>query len=168
MPKNIRRICCVVAVTIALLASATSEPSPASPPQWFWGCWVVKKLLPTSGVSGLSKEQVDAIIGRRVVFGKSCARSGAAVAQSPVYSTSVLSDRDFFSLGYASLAQIGVKDNKVVRVQLTKPEFSDLDFAGNDVFLRENDLVIQVENDYFVAEKSKSDGTGCACEKKKE
>jgi uncharacterized protein YecT (DUF1311 family) len=158
-------ICCVLVFTVALSTVANSESPPISPPQWFWGCWVVKKLLPTSGVSGLSKEQVNALVGRRVVFGKSCARSGDAVAQSPVYSTSVLSDRDFFSLGYASLAQIGVKDNKVVRVQLTKPEFSDLDFAGNDVFLRENDLVIEVENDYFVAERAKSEDAACTCEK---
>jgi uncharacterized protein YecT (DUF1311 family) len=158
-------ICCVLVLNVALLTGANSESPPTSPPQWFWGCWVVKKLLPTSGVSGLSKEQVNALIGRRLVFGKSCARSGNAVAQSPVYSTSVLSDRDFFSLGYASLAQIGVKDNKVVRVQLTKPEFSDLDFAGNDVFLRENDVVIEVENDYFVAERAKSEDAACTCEK---
>jgi uncharacterized protein YecT (DUF1311 family) len=158
-------ICCMLVFTVAFLTAANSESPPTSPPQWFWGCWVVKKLLPTSGVSGLSQEQVHALIGRRLVFGKSCARSGDTVAQSPVYSTSVLSDRDFFSLGYASLEQIGVKDKKVVRVQLTKPEFSDLDFAGNDVFLRENDLVIQVENDYFVAERAKSDDAACTCEK---
>jgi len=157
--------CCVLVFTIALSTVANSESPPTSPPQWFWGCWVVKKLLPTSGVSGLSKEQVNALVGKRLVFGKSCARSGDAVAQSPVYSTSVLSDRDFFSIGYASLAQIGVKDNKVVRVQLTKPELSDLDFAGNDVFLRENDLVIEVENDYFVAERAKSEDAACTCEK---
>lgn len=157
-------ICCVLVFTVALSTVANVE-LPTSPPQWFWGCWVVKKLLPTSGVSGLSKEQANALVGRRLVFGKSCARSGDAVAQSPVYSTSVLSDRDFFSLGYASLAQIGVKDNKVVRVQMTKPEFSDLDFAGNDVFLRENDLVIEVENDYFVAERAKSEDAVCTCEK---
>ena len=118
-------ICCVLIFNVTFLTGVNGRfPHRPTPPQWFWGCWVVKKLLPTSGVSGLSKEQVNALIGRRLVFGKSCARSGDAVAQSPVYSTSVLSDRDFFSLGYASLAQIGVKDNKVVQVQLTKPEFS--------------------------------------------
>jgi hypothetical protein len=47
---------------------------------------------------------------------------------------------------------------------MTKPEFADLDFVGNDVFLRESDLVIEVENDYFLAERVKSEETGCACE----
>jgi hypothetical protein len=166
MRKTIGRICCVLVVVTPLLSLDKRESPLSAPPHWFWGCWVVKKLLPTSGVSGLSQKQVDAIIGTRLVFSKTCARSGDVVAPSPEYSTTVLSNRDFFSLGYVPLGQIEVKDSKVVRVQLTKPELSDLEFLGDDVFLRKEDIVIEVENDYFVAGRAMPDDADCTCEKK--
>ncbi len=165
MRKSIGHICWILLLLIPLLSLGENNPASSAPPNWFWGCWVVKKLLPTPGVSGLSPKQVDAVIGTRLVFRPTCARSGHRVARSPMYSTTVLSDRDFFALGYVALSQIGIRENKVVRVQLAKPELSDLDFLGNDVFLRKTDIVIYVENDFFVAERAKPNDAACTCKK---
>jgi hypothetical protein len=125
----------------------------------------VRKLLPTPGISGLSQKQVNDIIGTRLVFSPTCARSGSKAVKSPEYSTDTISDRDFFDLAYVSLSQIGIRGNKVVRIRLTKPELSDLEFRGNNVFLRKGDLVIEVENDFFVAERdTKADSAVCRCQ----
>lgn len=156
------RTCCAFLGIFILALVATAKP--ADPPSAFWGCWVVTKMLPTPGISGLSQKQVDAIIGTRLVFTPACARSGHTVARSPEYSTRVLSDRDFFKLGYVSLKQIGVTEQQVTQVSLVKPELSDLDFLGDYVFLRSKDIVIEVEGDFFVAEKAKPGDAACACE----
>ena len=132
-----------------------------SPPSWFWGCWVVSKPLPTPGVSGISLEQMRAIIGTRIVYQQKYARSGNKIAPSPGYTATVLSGQDFLALGYVRLSQIGIEENKVARIQLVKPELSDLEFPGNDVFLRKSDLVIAVENSYFVARRAKASDLGC-------
>lgn len=134
------------------------------PPSTLWGCWTITKMLPTAGVSGLSPERVKAIIGTRLVLTPSCARSGRTVVSSPAYSTSVLSDREFFELGYIPLSQIGIHQKRVTRVRLLNPELSNIDFVGTDVFLRKTDIVIEVENDYFVAKRLGPAPRAEACE----
>jgi len=84
--------------------------------------------------------------------------------RAPEYSTTVLSDQEFFKLGYVRLSQVGINENQVTRVRITKPEYSDLEFVGNDVFLRKTDLIVAVENDYFVAKRAKLNNDNCKCE----
>jgi hypothetical protein len=136
----------------------------ANPPSWFWGCWVVSKPLPTPGISGISPDQVKAIIGARIVYQPKHARSGHRVAPSPEYTVTVLSGQDFLSLGYVRLNQIGIDGDKVTRIQLINPQLSDLEFPGNDVFLRKADIVIEVENTYFAARRAKVQDVGCKSE----
>jgi hypothetical protein len=159
-------VCRMCLLVLSFLLGGIARPTPAtSPPQWFWGCWVVTKVLPTSGTSGISPEQEKAIIGTRVIFTPTCARSGRTVLKLPKYSVKVLSARDFFKLGYFPLAQIGVKKQYVTQIELVLPEnLSDLDFPGNEVYLREKDIVINVENDSFLAEKAKQEDQGCVCQ----
>jgi len=157
---------CLGMLLLLLMGAAKLMPA-ASPPRSFWGCWVVTKMLPMPGVSGLSQKQVNAILGTRIVFTPSCARSGRTVARSPEYSTTVLSERDFFRLGNVSLRQIGVATQQVTRVGLVKPELSDLVFLGDYVFLRSEDIVLEVEGDFFVAERAKAGDAACVCEMRK-
>jgi hypothetical protein len=157
---------CLGMLLLLLMGAAKLMPA-ASPPRSFWGCWVVTKMLPTPGLSGLSQKQVNGILGTRLVFTPSCARSGRTVARSPEYSTTVLSDRDFFKLGNVSLRQIGVATQQVTRVGLVKPELSDLVFLGDYVFLRSEDIVLEVEGDFFVAERAKAGDAACVCETRK-
>src|SRR5215472_12124754 len=84
---------------------------PTAPPSNFWGCWVVRKALPTAGISGLSPAQEKAMIARRIVFTPACARSGGRVIRRPKYSATVLSDREFFQLGYVRLGGIGIQED---------------------------------------------------------
>lgn len=137
---------------------------PTPPPDSILGCWVVTKLLPTPGISGLSQKQADAIVGTRLVLTPTCASSGHVLVRSPEYSTKVLSDRDFFKLGYVSLSQIGVTEQKVTQVTLVNQNMPDIGFLGHNMFLRTSDIVIEVENDYFVAKRAKMGGSACTCE----
>ncbi len=161
---RIRRVPLLL-LSVLLLGAAKPIP-PKSPPSWFWGCWTVTKLLPVTNASGLSPKQEEAIIGKRIVFTPTCARSGRTVVKSPAYSVKVVSDRDFFRLGYyVELSQIGVHAKQVTEVQMALPgNLSDLDFPGNYAYLRARDIVIAVEGDYFVAEKAKPGDAACTCE----
>jgi hypothetical protein len=155
---------------LSLLVVGAGKPMPQnSPPKWFWGCWVVKRLLPVTDASGLSPKQEEAIIGKRLVFNPTCARSGGTVVHSPKYSVKVLSNREFFKKGYyIPLSQIGVHESSVTEVEVGLPSnLSDLDFPGNNVYLREKDIIIEVEGDYFAAEKAKPSDTACKCEQEK-
>jgi len=161
-----------------LVVSAWAQPT--EPPSNFWGCWVVKKALPTAGISGLSPAQQKAMIGRRIVFAPTCARSGGTVIKSPKYSATVLSDREFFQLGYVRLGEIGIQEDKVTVVKLDlhpvtptagapgTPELpghlAAADFPGVRAYLRKTDIVFEVENDYFVAQRARPNGAGCTCE----
>ena len=83
---------------------------------------------------------------------------------SPIYSVKILSARDFFKLGYFPLSQIGIHEQQVTEVGLILPDnLSDLDFRGETVFLRKKDIVINVENQSFLAERAKPDDPACAC-----
>ena len=166
MPRFKARTCCGFIWIFAFVLFATASPRLAqSPPSWFWGCWVVTKSLPTAGISGISQKQADAIIGTRILFAPTCARSGRTIIQSPKYSVKTLSARDFFKLGYFPLSQIGIHEQQVTQVALTLPDnLSDLDFPGSEVYLREKDIVINVENHSFLAVRAKPGDAACACE----
>jgi len=162
----IRKAC----ATLALLGSAAllcAQRAPQkSPPSWFWGCWVVKRNLAVRDISGLSQKQVDAIIGTRIFFSPSCARSGGTVIKSPTYSLSVLSNAEFFTRrSYVDLSEIGVRGQQVTEVAV-RGEFAagDVEFPGADVYLRERDIVIEVENVYLLAERAKPGDPSCGCE----
>lgn len=165
MRNIIGGILCALFVFTVQLSVATSAPTRSSPLDRLWGCWVVKKPLPTTGVNGLSQAQVDAIVGTHIVFGRACARSGHLVVASPKYSTKVVTARDFFAGGFVSLEQIGINDGQVIEVQLTNPLPLGVVFPGDDVFLRKRDIVFELENAYFLAERARPDDVGCACDK---
>ena len=163
-PRTIRpRSACLVALSLLLVGAAKPTPK-KSPPRWFWGCWVVTKSLPTAGISGLSQKQGDAIIGTRISFAPTRARSGHAVIRSPEYSVRIISARDFFKLGYFPLSQIGIHGRQVTEVLVHLPgNMSDLDFPGSQVYLRNKDIVINVENQSFLAVRAKPGDSDCWC-----
>lgn len=107
------------------------------------------------------------MIGRRIEFSRHSARSGKIVIHSPKYSANTLSNKEFFeAVNYVSLKQIGVQAPFVTNVQVSLPmNLSDLDFPGNDVYLRKNDIVIVVEGDYFLAERAGPGDPACRCRK---
>jgi len=165
MKTSAIRVFCAGLLLLLGLLLETAEAAPVvSPPHWFWGCWVVTTDLPTSGISGLSQKQVNTIIGMRLVFMPSYARSGHTAIQSPKYSVNIQTKQQFFGGSYVSLNQIGVHKKQVTEVIVNLPlDLSDLDFSGADVFLRRKnkDIVIEVEGDYLVAEKAKPGDAVC-------
>lgn len=157
---------CALLVLVSPLLVATGAPTQSSPPDWFWGCWTVKRLLPTSGVHGISQRQADAIIGRHIAFGRTCVRSGDVVLAGPEYAVSLLTGGQFFEAGRATLKQIGINAGRVTLVHVTKPHGEFAPFPGDYVYLREKDVVIEVENTYFLAERARPDEKACTCETK--
>lgn len=144
------------------LLPGTRPTRPTSPPAWFWGCWVVKKPLPVTAVVGIGPKEEKAIIGTRIVFTPTCARSGKTVIESPAYKVTGLSAEEFWDLGRYPLSQIGIRAPRVTQVSLDLPNgMSDLDFPGNYVYLRKKDIVIDVENVAFLAVKA--GGPACTC-----
>ncbi len=156
---------CLVLPSMPVRAAQPS--SVESLPNWFWGCWIVKKDLYVKDISGLSQKKVDAIIGTRIVFTPLCARWKRTVIRSPKYTVRVPSNDQFFRGRYGTynnLDAIGVGSNYVTQVTTDLPDgLCDLDFVGQDVYLRKNDIVIEVEGAYMVAKKAKPGDKACAC-----
>jgi len=160
-----RTYCALLWIFAFVLFATAGSGLSTSPPSWFWGCWVVTKSLPTDGISGISQQEADAIVGTRIMFAPTCARSGRAVIHSPKYSVMILSAGDFFKLGYFPLSQIGIHEQQVAEVRLTLPDnLSDLDFPGSEAYLRGKDIVINVENHSFLAVRAKPGDAACTCE----
>lgn len=141
-----------------------------SVPNWFWGCWVVKNEIPVATTStAVSSKEAKAIIGTRVIYTPTSASSGRTVVSPASYSVKVLSatgftDEYYGSANYVELKQIGIHNQHVTEVELALPDgLSDFDFPGNDVYLRKDDIVIEVENAFFVAEKAKPGDSQCVC-----
>lgn len=165
MSRIKRSICGAVVGTLVLVftASASAMPPPAIP-SWFWGCWVVTKSLPTAGISGISQKQANSIVGTLIVFSPTFARSGHTIVHAPKYSVKILSARDFFKLGYFSLGDIGIHASKVTEIDVALPKnMSDMDFYASQVFLRNGEIVINVENASFLAVRAKPVDTDCTC-----
>ena len=163
MKTSAIRVFCAGLLLLPGLFLGAAEAAPvASPPHWFWGCWVVTTDLPTSGISGLSQKQVNTIIGTRLVFMPSYARSGHTAIQSPKYSVNIQTKQQFFGGSYISLNQIGVHKKQVTEVIVNLPlNLSDLNFPGYDVYLRNKDIVIVVENVFFSAGRAKPGDAAC-------
>lgn len=135
-----------------------------SPPNWFWGCWVVTKVLPTSAIIGIGPEKEKSILGTHVAYAPDYARAGNAVIHSPQYTVDRLSQRQFFDFGHYPLSDIGIHKKHVLMVSISLPsDMSDLNFIGATVFLRDHDLVLNVENDTFLAVRVKNEAALAQC-----
>lgn len=176
MKRTIAAAICLCGMMAGCSLTARAQPSGTGTtkliPAWFWGCWVVKRELPVpTAVVGISAGKAKSIIGTRLVFAPSWARSGRIVVRPASYSLTVLSSWQFLKKHHGSasvitLRQIGVRSGYVTEVQVAPPEgLSDLDFVASDLYLRkrQKDIVIDVEGDTFVAEKAKPGDPACTC-----
>lgn len=159
---------CILAITSPMLAASKRRP-PKSLPSWFWGCWVVGSQMdvPTA-VFGLSIKEAESIPGTRLIYARSWARSGRTTLRPTSYSVRVLTSEEFLedhhgSASEVDLPQIGIHGPSVTEVEVALPaNLSDVGFPGNDLYLRKRDIVIEVENAFFPAEKAMPGDPQCA------
>jgi hypothetical protein len=166
MKAAVVSVCLLCALTLAASGLGVPKPPSTEPlPDWFWGCWVVKRDLEVKDIFGLSPRQEKRILGKRIVFTPTCARWRRVVLSPPKYSVKVESAEHFFRHGtYNDLDEIGVSGDHVTEVELDLPgNLSDLDFPGAYMYLRKKDIVLVVEGVYLLAEKAKVGDPKCGC-----
>jgi hypothetical protein len=129
------------------------------------GCWTVKRDLRAPGIVGLSQKEINRIVGTRIFYSESCAKSGRTVLVSPGYETATLSEREFFEYARVSLKQVGIPGTSVTQVSLTGTQTLETRFVGGIVFLGGKNPVIEVEGVFFELEKAKPGNSGCTCVK---
>ena len=155
---------CLVRPSMPVRAAQPS--SVESLPKWFWGCWIVKKELPLAPTAGIPPKLEKSVIGTGITFAPGRASWHGTVLMSPRYRVKVLSSDEFFNLNRFSLSEMGVKRGRVTEVTVDLPDhLSDEDFVGADSYLRERqkDIIIDIEEDTFVAEKAKPGDAACGC-----
>jgi hypothetical protein len=140
-----RRFLTLVTLVVALATIAFAS----NPPTTLWGCWTVKRALPTTNISGLSQKEVDRIVGTRIIYSDSCAKSGRNLLRSPGYVTTILSDREFFEYAHVPLKQLGIAGTTATKVTLSGSENLKSRFIGDTVFLGGKSPVIEVEGVFF-------------------
>jgi hypothetical protein len=157
MRRNLALVSLVVALATIALAS--------DPMTTLWGCWKVKRALPTTNIAALSQKEVDRIVGTRIFYSESCAKSGRILLRSPRYETTTLSEREFFGYAYIPLKQLEITGPTVTMVTLSGAEDLRSPFVGSTVFLQGKSPVIEFEGVFFELEKAKSGKDKCNCVK---
>jgi len=141
---------------VSLLIGMASIAFASNPPTTLWGCWKVKRALPTTNIAALSQKEVDRIVGTRIFYSESCAKSGRTLLRSPRYETTTLSEREFFEYAYIPLKQLEITGSTVTMVTLSGAEDLRSPFVGSTVFLNGKSPVIEFEGVFFELEKPKS------------
>lgn len=156
-----RRMSVILSLTVVLSTVALAS----NPPATLLGCWTVKRDMRAPGIVGLSQKEINRIVGTRVFYSESCAKSGRAVLASPGYETTTLSERDFFDYARVSFKQLGMPGPTITQVSLTGSQTLQTRFVGSRVFLGGKNPVIEVEGVFFELEKVKVENPKCTCVK---
>ena len=154
---------CLAILCLSVMLSAITLAS--NPPATLLGYWTVKRDLRAPGIVGLSQKEINQIIGTRIFYSESCAKSGRAVLASPGYETTTLSEREFFEYARVSLKQVGITGTTVTQVSLSGSEALPKRFVGSIVFLGGQNPVIEVEGVFFELARTEPDRGECACVK---
>jgi hypothetical protein len=156
MLKRFALVSLILGIATIVLAS--------DPPATLWGCWTVKRALPTTNIAALSQKEVDRIVGTRLVYSRSCVRSGKTVYKSPKFVTTVLSNREFFEqFYYIPLKQLGILGPTATLIAVSSTEDRGSAFLGDTVFLGGKNPVIEFQGVFFELEKAKSAKPDCKC-----
>jgi hypothetical protein len=139
------------------------EGSTVDPPKALSGCWRVGRSIGTTNIEALSDKQIKQIIGRRISYGKNCAKSGKVAVQGPNYEVRVVSETDFFPEYYIPLKQIGISKKAVTEVTLKGVALPPEEFVGNAVYLGGKNPVIVVEGAFFELERVQGP-CDCGCQ----
>lgn len=151
-----------VCVLIGLATVAVGS----NPPTRLQGCWVVKKVLPTTNIAALTQKEVDRILGTRLVYSNSCVQSRRFILKSPKFTTRVLTDREFFEEFYnIPLKQLGITASEVTIVNVAGSEDQGAAFVGDTVFLGSKNPVIEFDGVFFQLAKAKQQNDKCTCVK---
>lgn len=150
----------VLLFLVAVMMTARST----DPLSQIWGCWAIKKALPTTNISALTDAQVKKLIHRRIVYSPECARSGKTILRPPGYSVESLSEVQFFEGNHIPLTQLGITEPRVTVIDLTSADTSAEPFVGATLFVGSGKVIILYEGVYFELQKVK-ESKNCSCAK---
>lgn len=119
------------------------------PPPDVCGDWLVKTLLPTSNVQA-SPASLKRYVGTKAVYTSAAMKFGRLTVQHPLYSQRRLSDQNFFEENYILLAEIGVKKNGIVDVEVWDSAGRGVTRPGTELFIKSRtQLVTTWDGGYF-------------------
>jgi len=155
-----KRFCRLVLLALTLMAVSAAQP-PAS----LWGCWQVKRDIRTPNIAGLSQAEANRIIGRRIFYSESSAKSRDIVLKPPDYETTTLSAETFFENTYVPLDRLGIPGKSVIRINLRSSDKVLKRVPGDLVYLGGKHPVIEVEGVFFELTRVTSKRCGCSPKK---
>ncbi len=132
-----------------LLCSAGAQSIPAH----LLGKWVVTRVLPAGGVSCWSGKEAKRLVGTEIEYTGSTVRWGNQEETYQLAGVSELTDDKFHqefsgSGGQVSLAQVGIRADRVTLVSFTHPEMWPIhgayEIVGEDVLLKDQNSIIVV------------------------
>ncbi len=121
---------CVAALTATLLLATTLSAEPL--PGRLQGTWRISRVLPTSNTACWGREQAQPLVGSTLTYqGNSLRWRGGAVPLNDITTRTVtaaqFSKENAGSEGTASFAQLGIRANSVLEVDL---QHEDMDITG--------------------------------------
>lgn len=114
---------------VALFACVCfGHAAPDVKPSSIYGHWLVKRLIPTGGISA-GPEDLNPWMGTGVFYSAAEARFGKQVIKNPKYKARRVSAADFFSENRIGLKEIGIRAPFVFQIDV-------VDDGGRDVHVR--------------------------------
>ena len=114
----------------------------------YYGTWVVREVVSFARISAISNEEIQKLIGLRVVYSSDKAEFGSESIFSPFYIKTVFSEDEFFEHGYTNLSDIGIEEKFIERIKVFTKEsydYKDSYYGFGGYFFIKNDDVIIVD-----------------------
>jgi hypothetical protein len=137
-----------MALILALWACVClGHAAPDVEPSSIYGHWVVKRLIPTSGISA-GPGDLDPWIDARVSYSVSEASFGNHVVENVKYKITRVSAEDFFRDSKFPLEEIGIHSRSVIEINLVDDNGRDVlvKGPGSLLFIRSKNVLVTVWN----------------------
>lgn len=85
----------------------------------YYGTWIIKKHVPTSNVSSLSKEDIGDYIGKKIIVDENQIVTSKETIKKPVFEEKTVTNSEFFENWRIQFRNIGVTGDTVTQVDVS-------------------------------------------------
>ncbi|MCT4597072.1 MAG: hypothetical protein N4A50_04240 [Vallitalea sp.] len=119
--------------------------------EMFYGKWIIERAIPVNVPSIYSREDIDKLIGREIIYSTEMASFDGRACKNPSYKKEYVNENDFLDRNRILYNNIGINENESTIVNVYKDENTEWEeiFASTFIIKDENTLIVTINNTYL-------------------
>lgn len=115
----------------------------------YFGEWIVVQEIARNPIYALSNEEIESIIGKKVIYKTDVVIFGERICNQPKYDEECISDSEFFIENRLELRSLGINENTVKTITIWERDEVWVNPGGFFIVKNGNTLIMLWDGVYF-------------------